>query len=110
MRCVAVGRGVHSVLIERWPCPVSMATSQSVSSNHALNNPEPKHLFNYHRTPSASEIFLRTFRSGFGTPSVPVSRSKEGESRVLVLYTGGTIGMMKNDKKGMMKSVIPLVP
>ncbi|PNF24025.1 L-asparaginase [Cryptotermes secundus] len=72
-----------------------MHTERNADANHLLSNHETNH---YH-TPSASEIFLRTFRSGPGIPSGPISRSKEGESRVLVLYTGGTIGMMKDDKK-----------
>jgi L-asparaginase/Glu-tRNA(Gln) amidotransferase subunit D len=86
-----------------------MATTRSLETNHVLNKHDANNLWNHCHTPSASEIFLRTFRSGPGIPSLPVSRSKEGESRVLVLYTGGTIGMMKNNKKGMIKSIIILV-
>jgi hypothetical protein len=78
-----------------------MATTQSVHCIHVPKEHEAKHLHSHHHTPSASEVFLRTFRKETGLPFAPVCRSKEGESRVLVLYTGGTIGMMKNDKKGM---------
>jgi L-asparaginase/Glu-tRNA(Gln) amidotransferase subunit D len=81
-----------------------MAFTHTVNPNYFLNKHKPNHIHNHH-TPSASEIFLRTFRSENGIRSVSVNRSKEGQSRVLVLYTGGTIGMMKNDKKGMFNSI-----
>ncbi|XP_069688700.1 L-asparaginase-like isoform X2 [Periplaneta americana] len=48
-----------------------------------------------------SQILLNTFRNEF---SAPINRNKERESRVLVLYTGGTIGMMKND----MNAYVPI--
>jgi L-asparaginase/Glu-tRNA(Gln) amidotransferase subunit D len=76
-----------------------MAAVETARSKHSVNNHNSNHMHNHAH--SVSEIFLRTFRSENGTRVSPVSRTKERESRVLVLYTGGTIGMMKNDKKGM---------
>jgi L-asparaginase/Glu-tRNA(Gln) amidotransferase subunit D len=86
-----------------------MDTASSVHCSHVSNEHKAKHLQNRHQASSASEVFLRTFRRETGIPLAPLSRSKDGESRVLVLYTGGTIGMMKDDNKGMIKSVILLV-
>jgi L-asparaginase/Glu-tRNA(Gln) amidotransferase subunit D len=74
-----------------------------------LSEYRPKHLQYHHHAASASEVFLRTFKRETGIHYAPLSRGKDGESRVLVLYTGGTIGMMKNDNKGKIKAMIILI-
>jgi len=77
-----------------------MESGRAESTRRVRNDHETSNVHNSHHADSIREIFLRALRGEGGIHCAPVRRTKERESRVLVLYTGGTIGMLKNDENG----------
>lgn len=78
------------------PLPMSPTQNRSSIFVQTTNTPATPESPNYNSTPNKLRVQSEMKR----ITSTGNIQSNEQEAKVLVLYTGGTIGMIRNDKNG----------
>lgn len=76
-------------------CAIAAPTNGFSQRNGRMENGSTQHLNSQNSNVSLKSSLRRN--TSFGN----MIASEQMETKVLVIYTGGTIGMMRNDKNGM---------